>query len=282
MKLSIALTPHRNVFGPLLYAGDLARGMRRAAELGCHGVELNLRDTAVEDLDAIVALAEAHGLQIVSLGSGQAYLIDGLSVAAADPEIRRRLVQRLAGHVDFAARVGAQVVIGGVRGRFEDSAADRQAQYWGAVEVVHQVTDYASSRGVTITLEPINRYESNFLNTVDDTLGFLQDVDRPSVKILLDTYHMNIEEASMTAAIEQAGSRLSHVHLVDSNRRAPGMGHIDFPAILDALCSIGYDGYLSGEVLPLPDDDAAATGFTNYTRCLLNAGSSEISRPVRS
>src|SRR5512142_718999 len=118
MKLSIALTPHPTVFAPLLYAGDLARGMRRAAELGCQGVELNLRDTAAEDLDGIVALSRGYGLQIVSLGTGQAYLVDGLSVAAADPGVRARLARRLQGHVDFAARAGAQVVVGGVRGRF--------------------------------------------------------------------------------------------------------------------------------------------------------------------
>src|SRR5512142_2092572 len=124
MKLSIALTPHPTVFAPLLYAGDLARGMRRAAELGCHGVELNLRDTAVENLDGMVALSQAYGLQIVALGTGQAYLVDGLSVAAPDPAVRARLVQRLQGHVDFAARAGAQVVIGSVRGRFEGTASE--------------------------------------------------------------------------------------------------------------------------------------------------------------
>ncbi len=271
MKLSIALTPHPTVFAPLLYAGDLARGMRRAAELGYHGVELNLRDTAAVDLDGIVALSRDYGLQIVSLGTGQAYLADGLSVAAPDPALRARLVQRLQGHVDFAARAGAQVVLGGVRGRFAGTAVERAAQYRGAVEVVQRVAGYAAAQGVSITLEPINRYESNFLNTVDETLAFLEDVDRPEVKILLDTFHMNIEEASMSAAIERAARRLSHVHLVDSNRRAPGMGHTDFPALLAALRNIGYDGYLSAEVLPLPDDDAAAAGFMNFTRRLLEA-----------
>ena len=205
MKLSLALTPHQTVFAPLLYAGNLMHGLQRCAELGYDGVELNLRDPGAEDLDLITTTAQAHGLAIVSLGTGQAYLVDGLSVASADSAVRALLVERVKRHVDFAQRVGAQVVLGGVRGRFEGDAAARAAQYAGAVDVVRQLDDYATPRGVTLTLEPINRYESNFLNTVDETLAFLNDVERPNVKILLDTYHMNIEEADMCTAFKRAG-----------------------------------------------------------------------------
>lgn len=272
MKLALALTPSRTVFAPLLYAGNLPLGIRRAAELGYHGIELNLRDAQAEDLDAIESAATAHGLKIVALGTGQCYLHDGLSVAAADPAIRARLVERLKHHVDFAARVGAQVVLGGVRGRFEADPKVREAQYRGAVDVVRQLADYAASRGVTITLEPINRYESNFINTADEAMSFLDDVDRPTVQVLLDTFHMNIEETAMGATFERVGKRLSHVHLVDSNRRAPGMGHIDFAPILDALRRIGYNGYLSGEFLPLPDDDTAARENRAYVGKLLGLG----------
>lgn len=269
MKTSIALTPSPTIFAPLLYAGDLMHGIRRTAELGYDGVELNLRDPAAEDLDAIIAATEAYGLDIVSLGTGQAYLEDGISVAAADPDVRAQCVERLKRQVDFAARVGAQVVIGGIRGRFEDDPTIRQAQYEGAINVLRQVSEYAASKRVTITLEPINRYETNFINTLDDALAFIGDVERPSVKVLLDTFHMNMEEASMEEPFERAGDRLSHVHLVDSNRRAPGMGHIDFKSIIAALRRIGYNGYLSGEFLPLPDDDTAAESCIAYVRQLL-------------
>ena len=271
MKLSIALTPTPSVFAPLLFAGNLARGMRRAAELGYEGVELNLRDARAEDLDAIVTQAAAHGLAIVSLGTGQAYLVDGLSVADPDPCVRARLVDRIKGHIDFAARVGAQVVLGGVRGRFSADVSTRRVQYVGAVEVVRELADFAAAREVTVTLEPINRYESNFLNTGDEAMAFVTDVTRPAVGILLDTFHMNIEERDMCEAIARAGSCLSHVHLVDSNRLAPGMGHLDFVSILAALRNIGYQGYLSGEFLPLPSDDEAAEQFAAFGRRLLSS-----------
>ncbi len=266
MKLAIALTPSRTVFAPLLYAGNLMHGMRRAAELGYDGVELNLRDPQSEDLESVLEAAHANGLQIVSLGTGQAYLQDGISVAAADPDVRARCIERLQSHVDFAGRVGALVVIGGIRGRFDSDGTMRGLEYEGAIQVVRQVVDYAASKQVTVTLEPINRYESNFINSVDDALSFLQDAQRPGIKLVLDTFHMNIEEASITAAFERAGDWLGHVHLVDSNRRAPGMGHIDFRSILETLRGMGYQGYLSGEFLPLPDDDTAAERNIAYLR----------------
>jgi sugar phosphate isomerase/epimerase len=269
MKLSLALTPAPTVFSPLLYAGRIWQGLERLAALGYEGAELNLRDPQSEDRDRLLASARALGLQIVSLGTGQAYLVDGLSLAAGDPAVRERLYGRLQAQIDFAAQAGAQVVLGSVRGRLTGDEVERRGQYDGAVGLLRRVADYAAPRGVTVTVEPINRYESNFLNTVDETLAFLADVDRPGVKLLLDTFHMNIEEADMAAAIRRAGPRLSHVHLVDSNRRAPGMGHIDFAPLLAALRAIGYDGYLSGEFLPLPDDETAAAANIAYVRGLL-------------
>jgi 5-keto-L-gluconate epimerase len=266
MKFSIALTPSPTVFATLLYAGNLMHGMRRAAELGYDGVELNLRDPKSEDVESVLAAARTHGLEIVSLGTGQAYLQDGLSVASADPDVRARCVERLQSHVDLAARVSAQVVIGGIRGRFDSTGEKRRIQYEGAIQAVRQVADYAASKQVVMTLEPINRYESDFVNNVDDGLAFPEDVQRSAVKLVLDTFHMNIEEASITAAFERAGDRLGHVHLVDSNRRAPSMGHIDFESILTTLCHMGYKGFLSGEFLPLPDDDTAAERNIAYLR----------------
>jgi sugar phosphate isomerase/epimerase len=271
MKLSLALTPAPTVFAPLLFAGDLSHGIHRADELGYDGVELNLRDPQVEDLDSILAETSSRNLEIVALGTGQAYLEDGLSVASDDPDIRSACITRLKNQVDFAAHAGAQVVIGGIRGKFNADSSIKEKQYSGAVDVVQQVADYASEHNVTVTLEPINRYESNFLNNLDETLQFLEDVERFAVKVLLDTFHMNIEEASLTEPFIRAIDRLSHVHLVDSNRYAPGMGHIDFESIIEILRDQGYSGYLSGEFLPVPDDDIAAEKNIEYLRKLLEA-----------
>jgi len=269
MKLSIALSPRKSVFAPLLFTGDLMLGIRRAAELGYQGVEINLRDVGVEPLDDIVAATSARGLDIVALGTGQSYLVDGLSVITPEAAVRDALVARLKRHIDFAARVGAQLTMGGVFGSFAGDQASRREQYAGAVEVMRRLAGYARRDGVVIAVEPINRYETNFLNTVDQAKTFLDDVGERGLRLLLDSFHMNIEESDMGAAIAKAGALASHVHLADSNRLPPGAGHIDFSAILAALQGIGYSGFISGEFLPLPDDETAAASNIAYLRSIL-------------
>jgi sugar phosphate isomerase/epimerase len=109
-------------------------------------------------------------------------------------------------------------------------------------------------------LEPLNRYESDFINNVDEALAFLSVVDHPALGVVLDTFHMNIEERSWTDPFRRAmaAGKLWHVHVGDNNRLALGRGLIDFHAILLALGSAGYEGFLSAELLAWPDPDAAA------------------------
>jgi 5-keto-L-gluconate epimerase len=116
----------------------------------------------------------------------------------------------------------------------------------------------AAGLGVTLLLEPINRYETNFVNTAAEGIALLEEIGEPSMKLLLDTFHMNIEERTLAGALRAAGDRLGYVHIADSNRRAPGQGHIDFPAVMSALDAIAYRGMLVAEILPLPDDVEAA------------------------
>jgi sugar phosphate isomerase/epimerase len=270
MKTCVALSPTKANFAPLLYSGNLHLGLQKAAEFGFDGVELNLRDSDALDQDAIIGWARELNLTIPSFGTGQSYFTDGMSLADTDAEIQRGVRQRMEGHIRFAARVGARVVLGSIRGTFSDpDPAAHRAEYEVALEATRHLAAYAAERGVQLTIEPINRYETSFLNTVEESLAFVDDVGMSNINVLIDTFHMNLEEASMTEPIYAAGDRLRHVHLVDSNRQAPGMGHIDFISIIAALKEIGYSGYLSGEMLPLPDDDVACRTFQRYMGDLL-------------
>jgi len=124
------------------------------------------------------------------------------------------------------------------------------------------VAAYAAERGVELVVEPINRYETNFLNTVAEALAFLDEVAAPNVGLLFDTFHANIEEPSLAASLRAASPRLRHVHVADSNRWAPGSGHLDFAAIIATLRALGYDGWLSAEILPLPGNAEQAAAQT--------------------
>lgn len=266
MKLSIALAPTKSVFAPLLYSGDLLFGIKRAAALGYDGVELNIRDTSDQPLDEIIKAAKEHALDITALGTGQSYLRDGLSILSPDKTVRDRLIERLRLHIDFGARTGAKLILGGVFGKLEGNADDRKKEYDGARETVHSLAEYAQRCAVEIVIEPINRYETNFLNTIDQALAFISNVGCTGVKVLPDTFHMNIEEQDPWMALISAGAMVGHVHVADSNRMSPGSGHVDFPGLFTALRSINYSGYISGEFLPLPDDETAASRNIEYLR----------------
>ena len=109
-----------------------------------------------------------------------------------------------------------------------------------------------------LCLEPLNRYETGLIHTVAEGLELLERVGAGNLGLLLDTFHMNIEEPDLAVAIRTAGERLFHFHVADSNRWYPGAGHVDFGHLLVVMDEIGYTGYVSGEFMPLPDADTAA------------------------
>jgi sugar phosphate isomerase/epimerase len=265
----MALTPKKGIFAPLLYAGNLKEGVETAARLGFDGVELSLRDPSDLDEDYFARLMQQNGLDLVMVATGQAYLEDGLSFANTEVETWSAAVKRAKTHIDLASRFQAQLLIGGIRGRLSPDPARRRSEYRRAVDALRECARYAASKGVTLAVEPINRYETNFINTIEEALHWISDVGETGIMVMVDTFHMNIEEASFEDALRQAGERLSHVHLVDSNRRAPGSGHIDFRSVLQTLQDIDYQGYLCAEILPLPDDYAAAQQFVSNVKNLL-------------
>lgn len=266
MKTCMAVSPTPANFAPLLFAGDIHSGLAQAAALGFEGVEFNLRDSEELDQQGIVNWLEEFNLQAPSFGTGQSYFVDQLSLADTDREVQRKILERMQGHVRFAEKVGALVVLGSVRGVLDISSEEKKdACYAAALRSTHSLAVYAQDHGVKLAVEPINRYETNFINTIEETLNFIAAVEAPNIGLLIDTFHMNIEEASMTAGILAARDLLWHVHLVDSNRCAPGMGHTDFGPIIDALAQIEYSGFLSAEILPIPDDFKAAQAWMDST-----------------
>jgi sugar phosphate isomerase/epimerase len=178
-------------------------------------------------------------------------------------------VERIKDGILLAAQFPTSVNIGGTRGNLTDDPDLRRRQRGWFLETIRECADFAAPHGVRLGIEPLNRYETNYLNTVAEALEFLEEVDRPNVGLLLDTFHMNIEEPSLEAAIDAAGDRLVNVHLADSNRRAPGFGHTNLGSVVSRLRAIGYDGCLSMEILRLPSAEEAAAQALRHTRRLL-------------
>ncbi len=267
MKFCMALSPTKANFAPLLFSGDMLLGMETDARLGYDGVELNLLDSTQLDQEAILHKAHQLNLQVPSIGTGQSYFQENLSLANPSPEIQTSVRARMQKHIEFASKLGAAVVIGSIRGKLDPGSQEtRQVCYNTAVEAVRELANFASTLGCLLTIEPINRYETNFLNTIEETLEFIRIVECSNVGLLADTFHMNIEEPDMAYSLKSAGGLLRHVHFADSNRYAPGMGHLDFQALVAVLKDSGYDGYVSAEIIPIPDSYNAAKTWIECIR----------------
>ena len=264
MKLSVVTTtPEVQGNIPVaLLRGVFAERLERAAQLGYDGVELMAQHPAELDGADIAAQVSYCGLEIAAVASGAIPFLDRLTLLAADPAARAAAEQRLHQLINFAAAARAPLVtIGGFRGRLANlQGAEPSAARGYLVEVLRRAAERASASGIRLVLEPLNRYESDIVNNAAEGLALLDEVGHSHLGLLLDTFHMNIEEPTYAGSIEQvmAAGRLWHVHLGDSNRLPPGQGHIPFGDIVAALRQTGYHGYLSAELFPRPDPDSAA------------------------
>lgn len=267
MRYSIAVSLQDGRFDAIAYRGDIRSRLAEIAGLGFDGVELAIRDPGLVDGEQLAQLASRHRLKIVAVSSGLAFLEDGLSLASASADVRRAATDRLLSHLPLAARFGSLLIIGLIA----TGTLDGQSVEAGTDQLLTALDEVAAAareRAVRLAIEPINRYESALIRTVDEGLALIGRLAAPNVGLLLDTFHMNIEEASLTDSVRMAAGHISHFQVADSNRRHPGAGHIDFGSVLDALTSTGYDGFVSGEFLPLPDSSTSAQAFLAHMRAL--------------
>ncbi len=267
MKLAVVLSTQPARFQAATFKGDLDANLAHIAYLGYDGVELAIRDPGLLDESDLLARLKHHRLEAPAIGTGQAWGEEGISFTDPDPEVRQAAVQRTKAHLPFASRVDAVVIIGLIRGTLKPGVTHAQAMTWLA-EALGQCAAAASRLGVRLALEPLNRYETGLINTVEEGLALIERVGADNLGILPDTFHMNIEEPSIEESIRRAADRMIHFHVADSNRWYPGAGHLDFAAILDLLKGLAYPGYISGEFLPMPDPATAAREAIEHLRAL--------------
>jgi len=257
MKISIVLSTQAASFEAATFQGDLEDNLASIARLGYDGVELAIRDPGLVDADALLEAVGRHDLNISAVGTGQAWGEEGLSFVDPDPAVREAAIERIESHLPFAARAEAVVILGLIRGTLVPGMDPDQAMD-DLVSALQRCGTRAAELGVRLALEPIRADETRLINTVEQALVLVERVERESFGLLLDTYHMHIEEPDILQGIRRASGRIFHFHVADSNRQYPGAGELDFPALLGVLRDTGYDGWVSGEFLPRPDVHTAA------------------------
>jgi 5-keto-L-gluconate epimerase len=265
MKLSIVLSTQQARFQAATFKGDLEVNLTRIAALGYDGVELAIRDPKLVDADALESLLNNYTLRVPAIGTGQAWGEEGLSFTDPDPQVREQAIERIKSHIPVASRFGSVIIIGLIRGIVKSGVDSTQAMEW-LINALRECSEAAQPHGIRLALEPINRYETTLVNTVAQGLELIERVGADNFGLLLDTFHMNIEEPTIEDSIRQCGERIFHFHVADSNRWYPGAGHLDFKSILTALDSTSYQGWISGEFIPKPDAESAAQKSITFLR----------------
>ncbi len=214
----------------------------KVKDLGFDLIEICVEDPATIDTAAIRSRLVSTGLGATVCGA----FGPERDLSSNDPAVRHNGIAYVKRCIDIAVELGATSVVGPMYSAVGRTAmvepAQRVAQRALAATSIRAAADHAATKGVRLGVEPLNRFETDLINTVDQGLVLLDEIDRPNVGFLLDTFHMNIEEKDLPAAVRKAAERIVEFHACSSDRGTPGEDHLPWPAIVSALKQVGYDG----------------------------------------
>lgn len=266
--VTISLIPQAKG-GPFVFWDDLPGACGKAKSLGFDGVEIFAPSGAAIAGTNLKSLLGDQNLRLAAVGTGGGWVLHRLTLTGPDSSARTQARDFIRGIIDAGGAFGAPAIVGSMQGRWDEQTS-RDVALGRLREALDELGRHAKQYNVPLLFEPLNRYESNLINSIDDGLALIQSLGKSNVKLLADLYHMNIEEADPAGALKAGGKAIGHVHFADSNRRPIGLGHSDMTRIAGALRDIGYDGYMSAECLPYPDSNAAAKktieSFNRYFR----------------
>lgn len=227
------------------WSSDLLPLLPRLKEGGFDGIEVPMIQPDGIDANEVRRATEGNGLECTVCS----ILPPGLNTISSDIEIRHKTREHFRSCIKTVADMGARLMAGPLYSPVGFLPGHRRTndEWQYAVECFSELGPVLAENGVTIALEPLNRYETYFINTAEDAAKLCQEINQPQVGILFDTYHANIEEKSIPDAIAQAAPYLRHFHSCENDRGTPGTGHIEWPAVFEALQAANYNGWLTIE-----------------------------------
>jgi D-psicose/D-tagatose/L-ribulose 3-epimerase len=217
----------------------------KIAKMGFNHIEIPIDDPKTLDFKKCLEIITKAGITSISccvaMGPDRD-LID------PDPKIRQNGIDYVKASIDGLALLGGKNLVGpfysAVGRTWQQSAEEREHDMQILIEILKDIAEYAGKKGITLGLEPLNRFETSFITTADQAIELVDRVNHPALKIMLDTFHMNIEENSMGDAIRKVGPRLLQVHSNENNRGTPGAGHVPWKEVAQALKDIKFDGVM--------------------------------------
>ena len=242
--------------------GDVYEGVKRLARIGYDAVEIVGIPSYFHEAEKIKKAVNAEGLIVSSMIP----MSRDIDLSFPRIEERKNGINLLFRTLDFANALECKkLVVGPTRlAKWTPLASYEDELKWSA-ESIAEVADYAKGKGITLCIEAWNRYDTYLINTAKKCREFVDTIKRDNVGVMLDTFHLNIEEVDMAKAILDSRGYLVHLHVGDSNRAAPGMGHMDFVPLMKALKEIDYQGHVTMELLPPAADPKTYQDMNDMT-----------------
>lgn len=212
---------------------------------GFDGFEIPVFEPAKIQSEPVRRALAANNLQCTVC----AILPAGLNPISENEAVRHRTRQHLLDCINVAADLGSSLIAGPVYAPVGYLCGRRRSdqEWWWAIECFRSLGEALKENNVKLAIEPLNRFETYFLNTAEDATRLCNEIDHPNIGVLLDTFHTNIEEKDVAAAFQKTGQHLMHIHACENDRGIPGTGHVDFSGIADALRALHYDGWITVE-----------------------------------
>lgn len=253
-----------------LYRDTVDKNIKRAADQGFPAVEFLINDPDECDVDLLEESIKENGIELACLNTGYLASVLKYTMISEDKQIMEKAMQKLKKCIDIAQRMHCFVGIGLFRGA---CIPDKPVRYSKdlLVDALREASAYAKERDVDLSFEPTNRFEINFINSTTEGVEIVERVGYDNLGMTLDLFHIYLEDRNMYESIVMAKDHVKHMHFSDSDRWPAGFSHgeINFPALIQLLHAIGYDGYLSEGLVRAENADECARVTARYLKDLI-------------
>ena len=234
------------------------------------GIELSILEPEKIDIKNILEIRDSYDMEIPALGTGSTFIRFGYSLGHSEENKRTKAIERIGKYIDFARESQSRVIIGLIRGRYNFLSNPKKEK----LNIIHSLKECckkAENNNVELLFEPINRFEIDSYNTISGSVELLEEVGSENLKLLVDSFHIYLEEDPLFIweYMKDITHHVSHLHLADDNRRAPGTGHFDFKSFLDIFKQSGFDGFASIETIMKPSFEDVARKSSEYLSLIL-------------
>lgn len=260
----VAISPDVTAF-----QGKLTESLDFLANLGYDGVEFMTLNPNELDREQIKKELDKRNMMVSLVCTGEIFGQLKQSYMDRNPDVRAEAVRRSKDIIDFASLLGANINIGRVHGLYYHDT-DRAVSRGWLVDALRQLCDHAGPKNVKVALETVTILQTNVLKTLAEAASVVDEVARDNCKVMMDVFHLNLEEKDMFKAIRDYASYNIHVHLSDNNRRYPGNCGLDFEKIVQAFKDVGYDAAYTTEIFQMPDQETSAIGSMRHLAPIFN------------